>query len=300
VDNGSENDILERLIKYLNDLFRDLIIIESETIFSDRILSSCTLLCLGVNLGYARGNNAGLELIFKDDEINNVLLINNDIVIIEDILEPMCEFLSQQEDCALVSPLLLNVDGVNVDLNCARKNVEVTDVLLYFFFFFIDPLSVKLNILKRQYLVEDNSDLAKREVLPIELPSGSCMLMKKSIWKELGGFDPNTFLYYEENILAKKIELIGRRNYLLPKLHCIHVGASSTKLLTSKILLGHSIDSALYYVSSYCNPGVVVKCILKIVRLNFKIQIELLDFIKTARKTIVKSLQLMVSRKNLA
>ena len=42
--------------------------------------------------------------------------------------------------------------------------------------------------------------------MDIELPSGSCMMFNAEALRIIGGFDPNTFLYYEEDILYKKLK----------------------------------------------------------------------------------------------
>lgn len=48
-------------------------------------------------------------------------------------------------------------------------------------------------------------------IIEIELPSGSCMLFNKSFFQSIGSFDPNTFLYCEEDILYAKIKKLCKK-----------------------------------------------------------------------------------------
>ena len=88
--------------------------------------------------------------------------------------------------------------------------------------------------------------------MKIELPSGSCMFIKKTLFKQMDYFDPNTFLYYEENILYRKVKRINRQNYLFTDLKCIHLGAQSTsKISYSYDKMKKNMASPLYYMKNY-------------------------------------------------
>ena len=72
--------------------------------------------------------------------------------------------------------------------------------------------------------------------MPIELPSGSCMLVKKDVFAAIGNFDPATFLYYEENILYRKLLKLKLGNYIATGLRCVHPGAATMAKSPSKIV----------------------------------------------------------------
>ena len=88
-------------------------------------------------------------------------------------------------------------------------------------------------------------------------------------------FDSNTFLYYEENILYKKLYAIGKQNYILPSIRCIHLGASSTKSKPSSFLIKCNSDSAFYYLENYCELNVVQKFLLVLAKKSMKIKYKL-------------------------
>ena len=104
--------------------------------------------------------------------------------------------------------------------------------------------------------------------------------MSKDLMSQIGGFDPRTFLYFEENILYKKTEKLGLQNYLLPKSKCIHLGATSTQKVSGAFLLQCSLDSASYYLTHYCNLTFIQKIVWNISKVLFSIKIKLIRLIK--------------------
>lgn len=232
------------------------------------------------NDGYAQGNNKGLEYAYNDNEVDKVLIINNDVLFIEDIIPQLAHTVDENEDCAVISPLLLKKDGVSIDYNCARLAPSVWQVLLPYFFMYKDFAGVLTRRKKELQILRKNPILAAESMVPIELPSGSCMMIDKKLMKQVDGFDPNTFLYYEENILYKKFSKLGKKSYLIPKLKCIHLGASTTKKSASTFTLKAGIDSSRYYLESYCHLNVFQRIVMSFSYFNMKVKLVIIDSIK--------------------
>ena len=81
---------------------------------------------------------------------------------------------------------------------------------------------------------------------------------------QLEGFDPNTFLYFEENILWEKIKRLGKFNYVDTSLRCIHLGASTTSKYFSIKLLRKSFESEIYFAKQYLAHGPYKAALLKL------------------------------------
>lgn len=237
-----------------------------------------TFLTSNVNDGYACGNNKGLELAYRDTDINNILILNNDVLFISDILPILINSLNTINNCAIVSPLLYKKDGKSIDYNCARKNATIWEIISIYLFFGKNLFGMKTRSLKRRMILVSAPQLIEKNFFPIELPSGSCMLIKKKLIQSIGGFDPNTFLYYEENILYKKIKDISKMNFIIPSARCIHLGASSTSQSPNAFIIKCSLDSATYYLKNYCHLNLIQKLALNLARvcmtlfLKFKIR----------------------------
>lgn len=255
VDNGSPNhQAIDDISKYVSDKFVDSsLIVQEGELCESKNLPFVTYLISKDNPGYAEGNNKGLRLLYEDAEVDKVMILNNDILFIEDFIPRLADFLDKKPDAGIVCPLLLKKDQTSIDYNCARTNVNVQELTRVFWSY---ALGLIYNNDRKHKILLNNPHAIENECLEIELPSGSCMLTNKDYFKSIGGFDPNTFLYYEENILFEKIRKTGRKNYICPKLKCVHLGASTTnKQVKSYPFLAKSYESVRYYVNNYTNAS---------------------------------------------
>lgn len=284
VDNGSTNkDVVILLNKYLEDKFGNnygLFNFDGDSM--PTILPLASFIVSNSNDGYAQGNNKGLAYAYVDSEVDKVMILNNDILFVQDIIPPLSKIIDETKDIAIVSPLLLKKNGVDVDYNCARQAPTVMDILIPYLFFYKDFLGIISKTKKaRQILRNYPQEIVNKDLIPIELPSGSCMLLNKMLMQKMGGFDPHTFLYYEENILYKKVSRIGKISYLCPHVECIHLGASTTKTIESSFSLRAGLDSSQYYLKNFCELTIFHKLLMKIAYLNMHIK---LYFMKIANK----------------
>lgn len=203
------------------------------------------------NDGYAQGNNKGLHFAIQDNSINQILILNNDVLFVEDIISNLTISLESLPQAAIVSPILYKKNMHELDYNCARKNHSNWSIILPFLFLYYNFFGLLTYFSNKLYLIKNKRINLNVEHIEIELPSGSCMLFKKNLMSKIQIFDPGTFLYYEENILYKQIEQIKLKNYLIPRLKCIHIGASSTSKEKSYFVSYSSLKSATFYLEKY-------------------------------------------------
>lgn len=241
--------------------------------FISRYTPSVTLLETDKNLGYALGNNFGCQYLYKDKNIDTIAIVNNDTIFIQDIITPLVEKLNTIPDCAIISPLLLCKDGKTIDTNCARKAETLGQIFISWALLFRNSFGILSRIKNRR------SMLPKRiygEVLPIELPSGSCMVCRKSLFESIGSFDPNTFLYYEENILWEKIKALGLKNYIDTSVRLIHIGAATTSTKTPSALVARSlVHSTRYFIKNYTEAGFIYRATMEILFCAFRLKIAI-------------------------
>ena len=177
VNNGSSNvDTVQELGIYLSETYKNKYEYRKENGLYDCKLSYVTLLDSKKNDGYAQGNNKGLQLIYEDNEIENVLILNNDVLWVEDIIPELQNILDTIPDVGIVSPILYKKNLIGIDYNCARKDTTIwNEINNNLFHYIYRILSIDKN--KGRYLLNDY--LSPNCLLPIELPSGSCMMIKK-------------------------------------------------------------------------------------------------------------------------
>lgn len=246
VDNGSTINNSQEVADYLNTRFGEIQEIQKPDSVSK--LGQVSYFRLTKNLGYARGNNEGLNCFYNDHEVNYIMILNSDIIITEDFIPTLKEHLSCHKELAVVSPLLYKRNG-EVDYCCARRSLNKTDLLKTFSSVFNKKY---MRALDDQKILKGAPNALLKESVDIEFPSGSCMMFHKEVLQKIGGFDPNTFLYYEENILCRKIQKLGMKCALIPSVSCIHTGgATTTSVKTAYFLKKCNLESLLYYLKMY-------------------------------------------------
>lgn len=271
VDNGSSNRVVvDELVDYFSDRFSDdwEKIIDSDT--PNMPLPYLTFVESRTNDGYASGNNKGLLLADKDNEIDNILILNSDIIFVEDIIPKLLKSLDI-EDAAIISPVLFKKDMMEMDGNCARRTISASEAVWKNFPYPFDVFKINQ---RRKLKVALNTGL-----MPIDLPSGSCMLIRKDVFKNLGWFDSNTFLYFEEDILFEKTKKLGMRNYLDTGTRCIHLGATTTKSSSSAFVAECNFSSTKYFIKNFKNASKFNIALLGLFRCLALIKIKIKRFL---------------------
>lgn len=255
VDNAStDTTIVQNIHKGLTTLFPRQSTSDFEYNKNCIILPDAFIVKAKENKGYACGNNLGIEIAYKDPEIEHIMILNSDILFVEDIIPQLIDDLKYNPDAAIVSPVLYKKGLTEIDRNCARRELSVNELIKIHIPFPNDPFGIAA---KKRLPISLNSGL-----MPIDLPSGSCMLARKELFRKIDSFDPNTFLYYEEDILWQKIKLLGLKNYLDTTLKCIHLGATSTKKSSSRFIVNTSVKSAKYLLFNYYNTSWLQRLIM--------------------------------------
>jgi GT2 family glycosyltransferase len=79
----------------------------------------------------------------------------------------------------------------------------------------------------------------------VEAVSGACMMMRSSIFRRLGGFDPGFFMYAEDMDLCLRIHRQGGRILHVPQAVVVHQGGACSPgeaRITSAITMRESLD----------------------------------------------------------
>lgn len=246
VDNASLNDSVAQISSFLAQQN-----IRYSSINRDQginILDSKVIIIQNdENLGYARGNNIGIRLLIMQ-KVGSILILNNDILLTMNIVSPLVHCLDTHPEIGIVSPILLNHEN-NIDLNCCRMSPTNKMLICESMHYFKIP-GIK-NIIDKKYLLKTRPNLINQDLVFCDIVSGACMMAKRATWEKLDGFDENTFLYYEENILYEKLKLLNLKMAMLTTVNTIHLGAKATKKVVNTKILRIELDSLLYYLKNY-------------------------------------------------
>lgn len=264
VDNGSARECIEEVNAYIQSV-AELTVIEYDCLAVEPVtLGGFTHLLVNKNLGYACGNNCGCEVLFRDADVDKILIMNNDTLIVDDMVSKLAQRYDTLEGQGLLSPLIISRDFHTVDYCSARRSPTLSEILKGWLLLHRNVGGILQRITEGQYLLSQDN-IAAEDVVAIDIPSGSCIMVDKELFREIGGFDPHTFLYYEENILFAKLNKIGRRNFVDCGCRCIHLGADTTATKISSGVVARALcDSVQYYVKHYTDASLLYRLTLKL------------------------------------
>lgn len=164
------------------------------------------------NLGYAKGNNTGIVYLKEKYDILNVLVLNNDTVFIDSNYLNFLQHYPIGTEIGAVGTRITGKDGLNqnprydsIDLKRIFKDsiyftLEAHGLIKYY-----HKLKEKLNKNNKQSHNETGEAIQKGKYFL----HGSSLYLTENYLKKANGFYPDTFLYYEENILAVIMEKLA-------------------------------------------------------------------------------------------
>lgn len=176
------------------------------------------LLQLTENVGFARSNNAGARL-----SIGNFLLfLNPDTLVSEKAVIQLVESLHSSPKAGAAGARLLNSDG-SVQLTSVQKFPTIINQLLSIGW--LESKWPRWHLWGREALY----DQEQANCEAIEVVSGACLLIRRSLFEEVDGFGEDYFMYAEESDLCEKIRRQGWTVLHVPDAEIVHFGAGSSK-----------------------------------------------------------------------
>lgn len=152
------------------------------------------------NVGFGRGHN--LALAHRVEDLH--LILNPDVDLQPDALLNAIRFMQAHPDCGVLSPAVLGKTGARSYL--CKRYPSLFDLFLRGFM----PASIKCRFSERLARYE-MAESATRDVLwDPPIVSGCFMLCRSALLRELGGFDPRYFLYFEDFDLSLRAGLRSR------------------------------------------------------------------------------------------
>ena len=237
VDNDSNNNSVNKISSYLNNKKQEVCLLENlESIPNKKHL----LYSNAQNSGYAQGNNIGINIALKLNS-NYILILNNDVKMYPEAIEKLINFMSKKDRVGCVGPIIK--EGDSYDYNFARQRLKWYD---HFFLSGIIKRVFPQSIILKHHFIAYNK--IPNKPFRVDMISGSCMLFSSSALNAIDGFDPNTFLYYEEAIISEKLRENKLETFVIPSSQIEHEHAGSIKRVKPSKILKYSLQSQFYYL----------------------------------------------------
>jgi GT2 family glycosyltransferase len=169
------------------------------------------------NVGFAGANNIG----FKRSRGEYVLFLNPDTRLVGPTIDTMIRHIKLLPDVGIVGCKMLNSD-LTVQITSIQKTPKILNQV-----FSVEFLQLRwphCPLWEIAPLFADNLKLIKVEVIP-----GACMLLRRSVFDEVGMFSEEYFMYGEDLDLNYKLKRAGYANYYVGEATVIHHGGGSSR-----------------------------------------------------------------------
>ncbi|MCD8231866.1 MAG: glycosyltransferase family 2 protein [Clostridiales bacterium] len=200
-------------------------------IFKDKLSKAAIIVDAGENLGFGKANNLGA----KYARGNYLFLLNSDTLLVNDAISLLMEFLINHSEVGVVggnlyttsmtasSSFCMNFDNVNsvkresswkTILNQIVRNrriARIEDKELQDKEIFADKFNFSGSPQKVAYIF------------------GTDMFLSRELFEKTGGFDPEFFMYAEEQELSARITDMGYEIWSVPEARIIHFDGGTVK-----------------------------------------------------------------------
>lgn len=169
------------------------------------------------NLGFAGGNNLGL----KKASGRYILFLNSDTELFPNTLKKAVDFMETDQKIGAMTPKTMLFSG-GMDPDCHRG--FPTPWASFSYFLGLEKLFPKSRIFGQYHKLYQDLNKAHE----IDAGFGTFMIIRKDVYKEVGGFDDNYFFYGEDLDYFYRIKQAGWKVMFYPKaLLRHHKGGSS-------------------------------------------------------------------------
>nr|WP_231368811.1 glycosyltransferase family 2 protein [Frigoribacterium sp. CG_9.8] len=193
----------------------------------------------GSNVGYGGGMNAGVARLPKD--IEWIVLANPDVVLGKGSIDILIDAARRHPEAAAFGPLIRSDDGAIYP--SARKLPSLRTGIGHATFVRIWP--------GNPWTTSYRNDLASVDEHAVGWLSGAFLLVRRSVFDSVGGFDKRFFMYFEDVDLGRNLGLAGWKNIYVPSSEVLHHGALSTSRVAKTMLRAHHTSAYRYLAKRY-------------------------------------------------
>lgn len=188
------------------------------------------------NLGFAKGNNVGIN--FAKNELNAkfVAVINNDTELVTENTYETIQKKYSEENFAVLGPLVLSGDGkytsnpmgmrsftvseINHEIRHTKRTLKINKYFLMGFYKLYKSVTHRGRLNKDLHIeLSDQRDVKLH---------GCFLVFSPTFFKKMDGFNSETFLYMEEDILLLEVLQKGNHTLYTPDICIFHKEGAST------------------------------------------------------------------------
>ena len=191
---------------------------------------------------YAEGNNQGVAMALGE----YVVTLNSDTEVRPGALDTLLDYLQAHPEYGAVAPRLSDPDGT-VQHACQRFPTLWTALCFDSWFGSFWPGKRLVD----RYMMRDFDHLQSCDV---DQPPGACCMLRTKEWRELGGFDEQLALFYNDVDLCLRLANKQRKIRYLADAEVMHHRGASTRNFSKMLVIWHK-NRLAYYRKHYGSIG---------------------------------------------
>ncbi|MBA4246737.1 MAG: dTDP-Rha--alpha-D-GlcNAc-pyrophosphate polyprenol alpha-3-L-rhamnosyltransferase [Microbacterium sp.] len=205
--------------------------------------AGATYVPLDANPGYGAAVNAGVATL--DDDIEWVLVSNPDVTLTPETIATLLATGRSDATIGAVGPCVLNSDGSVYP--SARAIPSLRTGVGHALLVRVWPT----NPFTRRYHDAERTGGERRDAGWL---SGACLLVRRSAFTRIGGFDEGYFMYFEDVDLGFRLARAGLRSVYEPLAVVTHDGAHSTEGESGLMIRAHHDSARRFLAAKYRGP----------------------------------------------
>ncbi|HLG34618.1 MAG TPA: glycosyltransferase [Bacteroidia bacterium] len=211
------------VFKALDGIAGEVIVVDNNSVDGSvemlkKKISLINLIANSSNEGFSKANNRGI----RQSKGEYILLLNPDTVVEENTFRKVLQFMDEHADAGALGVKM--IDGSGKFLPESKRGLPTPAVAFYK----ISGLA-KLFPHSRTFGKYHLSFLGEDKINRVDVLSGACMFIRKSVLEKSGLLDEDYFMYGEDIDLSYRIQKAGFYNYYFPEARIIHYKGESTK-----------------------------------------------------------------------
>lgn len=204
------------------------------------------------NKGYASGINFGSKYLIDILGDCNIIVSNSDIIVYSE-LDIKALVNSKPEGCAIIAPIIKEHEGYSRGWKIPSPFKDCILNIAYIH----NWLRPKLLFYKEVHYY--------KKIVEVEAVSGCFFLIDSKSLKQVNYFDENTFLYYEENIISKKMQEIKKKIMINTEVEVFHNhSVTIDKSINHMNKYKELKRSQYYFQKEYNRANIIHQILLKI------------------------------------
>ncbi len=182
-----------------------------ESFVTSLSFSNIKLIRSKINTGFGGGNMIGIQ----QANAKYYAFVNNDSLLLNDCISIIIEYMKSNPLAGICGPLAYKEDGSILP----TLDHFASPLKEFFGRKFLESINQKKYPNRKKIYTQPQRG---------QFVAGSFMVVKSDDFNQVGGFDTNIFLYYEETDLCIRLAKINKFAYLIPQAEFIHYHGVST------------------------------------------------------------------------